>query len=211
LGFDVRNYLPIYRNIIWAVRTAGDFSWGNNKFIYYLGGTDGWLMLGSNTVVRDGVQKERYFNTSNRPASDETYVYESLAVNLRGFTQNAANGNNAVIINSEIRVPLFSTFFNRPINNSFLRNFQLLQFIDLGTAWNGKYDQWSRPDITYSTLDNPVTVVIKAPGVGPFLGSYGFGARTTLLGYFVRFDAGWQMNGFFHGSPLMHFSLGFDF
>lgn len=211
LGFDVRNYLPIYRNIIWAVRTAGDFSWGDNKFIYYLGGTDGWLMLGSNSVVRNGVTKERYFNTSNRPALDENYVYESLAVNLRGFTQNAANGNNALVINSEIRVPIFSTFFNRPINNSFLRNFQLVQFIDLGAAWSGKYDQMARPQINYSSPGNPLTVVIRAPGVGPFLGSYGFGARTTLLGYFIRFDAGWQMNGFFQDDPLMHFSLGFDF
>jgi outer membrane protein assembly factor BamA len=132
-------------------------------------------------------------------------------VNLRGFTQNAANGNNSVVINSEIRVPVFSTFLNRPVNNAFLRNFQIVQFVDLGSAWNGKYNQLSRPDITYSIPENPVTVIIKAPGVGPFLGSYGFGARTTLLGYFLRFDAGWQMNNFFKNKPLMHFSLGFDF
>ena len=212
-GFDARHYLRIYRNFIWAVRGAADVSWGDNKFIYYLGGTDGWLMLGNNDVVRNGVPKQRYFNTSNRPAPDQSYVYESLAVNLRGFTQNAANGNNAVVINSELRLPVFSTFFNRPVNNAFLRNFQLVQFIDLGTAWNGRYDKIGRPEVTYSTNDpfNPVTVVIKAPGIGPFLGSYGFGARSTLLGYFLRFDAGWQMNGFFKGTPVMHVSLGFDF
>jgi hypothetical protein len=211
VGFDVRHYLPIYRNLIWAVRTSGDFSWGNNKFIYYLGGTDGWLMLGNNNVVRDGIQKERYFNTSNRPASDQTYVYESLAVNLRGFTQNAANGNNAFVINSEIRLPVLTTLLNRPVNNSFLRNFQLIQFLDLGTAWNGKYNNFARPEVVYSETNNPLTVVIKGAGVGPFLGSYGFGARSTLLGYFVRFDAGWQMNGFFKNKPIMHVSLGFDF
>jgi hypothetical protein len=210
-GFDVRHYYPIYRNLIWAVRGAGDFSWGNNKFIYYLGGTDGWLMLGSNTVVRDGVQKERYFNTSNRPAPDQTYVYESLAVNLRGFTQNAANGNNAVVINSEIRFPVFTTLLNRPVNNSFLSNFQLVQFIDLGTAWNGKYSSFSRPQSVFTEENNPLTVIVKGPGLGPFLGSYGFGARTTLLGYFIRFDVGWQMNSFFKNKPIMHFSLGFDF
>ncbi len=213
-GFDARHYLRIYRNFIWAVRGAADVSWGDNKFIYYLGGTDGWLMLGNNDVVRNGVPKQRYFNTSNRPAPDQSYVYESLAVNLRGFTQNAANGNNALVINSELRLPVFTTFFNRPVNNAFLRNFQLVQFIDLGTAWNGRYDKIGRPEITYSDAsdpNNPVTVVIKAPGVGPFLGSYGFGARSTLLGYFLRFDAGWQMNGFFRGTPVMHVSLGFDF
>ncbi len=211
VGFDVRNYYPIYRNLTWAVRTAGDCSWGNNKFIYYLGGTDGWLMLGSNTVQRDGVQKERYFNTSNRPDPDQTYVYESLAVNLRGFTQNAANGNNAFVINSEIRLPVFTTLMKRPVNNAFLRNFQLVQFVDLGTAWNGKYDNFARPELVYSEINNPVSVIVKAAGIGPFLGSYGFGVRSTLLGYFVRFDAGWQMNGFFKNKPVMHVSLGFDF
>ena len=39
--FDARNYYPIFRNFIWAVRAAGDFSWGNQKIIYYLGGQDG--------------------------------------------------------------------------------------------------------------------------------------------------------------------------
>jgi hypothetical protein len=56
-----------------------------------------------------------------------------------------------------------------------------------------------------------LSVVIKAPGTGPFLGSYGFGARSTLLGYFLRVDAGWQMTGFFKGKPIIHFSLGYDF
>jgi hypothetical protein len=211
VGLDARHYLKIYRKIIWAVRGAADFSYGDNKLIYYLGGTDGWLMLGNNQVVRNGAIKERYFNTANRPAADGSYVYESLAVNLRGFTQNAANGNNAIVINSEVRAPVFSTFFNKPINNAFLRNFQVVQFVDLGSAWNGKYSALKRPEIVYAEQGNPVNVVIKAPGLGPFLGSYGFGARSTLLGYFVRFDAGWPMSGFFNSKPIMHVSLGLDF
>ena len=57
----------------------------------------------------------------------------------------------------------------------------------------------------------PVAVVIKAGGVGPFAGGYGFGARSTLLGYFLRFDAGWEMNGFFRGKPVLHVAMGIDF
>lgn len=212
LGFDARYYKKIYRNFIWAVRAASDISWGNNKFIYYLGGTDGWLMLGNNTKVKkDGSTAMRYFNSNNLPANDATYVYESLAVNMRGFLQNSANGNNAVVINSEFRLPVLPTIFNKPVNNAFLRNFQLVQFFDFGTAWNGKYSKIGRPEITYSEPGNPLTVVVKAPGIGPFLGSYGFGARSTLLGYFVRFDAGWPMSGFFNGKPVMNVSLGLDF
>ncbi|MBL7744121.1 MAG: hypothetical protein JNN00_11650, partial [Chitinophagaceae bacterium] len=88
-GFDGRHYLPIYRNLIWAVRAAGDFSWGNQKVIYYLGGVDNWF--------------SPKFNDANTPDPDNDYTYQTLAVNLRGFPQNVSNGNNAVVLNSEVR------------------------------------------------------------------------------------------------------------
>lgn len=205
-GFDARHYLRIYRNVIWAVRSAADFSWGSQKIIYYLGGVDNWLMFGNNQ--RDN-GSYKYFDPSNTPDPDVEYAYQSLAVNLRGFKQNVANGNNAFVINSEVRVPVFTTLFNKPINNAFLRNFQLVQFADLGTAWNGAYDKWERPSVTYSAA--PLSVKVKAGGIGPFAGGYGFGARSTLLGYFLRFDAAWQMNGFFRGKPQYYFAMGLDF
>jgi hypothetical protein len=205
-GVDARYYYPIYRNFIWAGRAAADFSWGSQKTIYYLGGVDGWLMLGSN-VKADG--SDRYFNSSNRPSNDNSYAFQSLAQNLRGFTQNVANGNNAVVFNSEFRLPVFTTLFNRPINNAFVRNFQLTQFIDIGTAWNGAYNKLSRPSVTYGSP--PVQIQTQVGGVGPFAGGYGFGARSVLLGYFLKFDAGWPMNGFFKGKPVLYLSLGLDF
>jgi hypothetical protein len=130
---------------------------------------------------------------------------------MRGFIQNVANGNNSLVLNSEFRLPVFSTLFNKPINNAFLRNFQLTQFFDLGTAWNGKYNGIRRPTVVYSEAGNPVTIREKAGGIGPLAGGYGFGARSTLLGHFVKFDAGWQMNGLFRGSPTLYLSLGLDF
>ena len=53
LGFDARHYYKIYRNFIWATRVAGDFSFGDAKLIYYLGGVDGWI--------------SPKFNASNQP------------------------------------------------------------------------------------------------------------------------------------------------
>ena len=113
-------------------------TWGNQKVIYYLGGVDGWLKLreNENIDVNTGTHSYRYFNPSPAPDPDADYAYQALAVNLRGFKQNVANGNNNLIINSEIRMPVFTTLFNRPINNAFVRNFQLVQFVDLGTACN---------------------------------------------------------------------------
>jgi hypothetical protein len=205
-GFDIRHYLPIYRNVVWAVRGAGDFSWGSQKVIYYLGGTDGWLMFAQNQKDNG---EYRYFDPSNKPDPDIDYAYQSLAVNVRGFKQNIANGNNAIVINSEVRMPVFTTLMNKPINNAFIRNFQLIQFFDFGTAWNGQFDKIERPSVTYGT--QPLTVKVKAGGIGPFAGGYGFGARSTLLGYFLRFDCAWQLNGFFQGKPMTYVSMGMDF
>lgn len=193
-GFDARHYLKIYRNFIWATRAAADFSWGNQKIIYYLGGVDGWF--------------SPKFN-NNPPAQDQSYAFQSLAVNMRGYNQNIANGNNAFVINSELRLPVFATLLNKPINNAFIRNFQLVQFLDLGTAWNGKYNGIKRPSEYYA--GNPVSVKIDAGGLGPFAGGYGFGARSNLLGYFMKIDAGWPMKGVFRGSPIWYFALGLDF
>jgi hypothetical protein len=206
-GFDGRYYYPIYQNFIWAGRIAGDFSWGNQKFIYYLGGVDGWLMFGNNT--KPGSTKERYFNSSNTPAADNNYAFQSLAVNMRGYIQNASNGNNAIVLNSEFRMPVLSTLFDKTVSNPFFRDLQLTQFIDLGTAWNGNYKNIKRPETTYT--QGPVSIKVKNNGVGPFLGGYGFGARSTLFGYFVKYDVGWPMTGFFFGKPVMYVSLGLDF
>ncbi|HVU53749.1 MAG TPA: hypothetical protein VHD83_01785 [Puia sp.] len=201
-GFDLRHYLPIYRNFIWAVRAAGDFSFGNQRVVYYLGGTDGWLFPKANNAPL--------------PDPNQPFAFQSLAVNLRGFKQNVANGNNAVVINSEFRLPLFATLFNKPINNAFLRNFQVVQFFDIGSAWNGSPKNISRPTLTIPSDDpnlgpGTLNVKLRAGGIGPFAGGYGFGARSTLLGYFLRFDAGWQMNTFFGGKPVLNVSMGVDF
>ncbi len=199
LGFDYRHYYKIYRNFIWAGRAAGDFSWGNQKIIYYLGGVDGWIAP--------------KFNSGNTPAPDQSYAFQSLAVNMRGYQQNIANGNNAIVLNSEFRLPVFTTFFNQPINNAFLRNFQVVQFFDLGTAWNGKFNGIQRPTMYYGTQSssNPLIVKVDAGGLGPFAAGYGFGVRSTLLGYFIKLDAGWPMKGVFKGSPVWYFALGLDF
>ncbi|MBI3884033.1 MAG: hypothetical protein HY305_07475, partial [Sphingobacteriales bacterium] len=200
-------YYPIYRNFIWAARASGNFSWGEEKTVYYLGGIDNWMILGANDPTNTGEYK--YFNSSNVPSSSQNYAFQALAINLRGNIQNTGNGNNALVFNSEFRLPVFTTLLSRPINNIFLRNFQLTQFVDLGTAWEGSIEAIKRPTVR-SGLP-PVQVVIQPRGVGPFVGGYGFGARSSIFGYFLKVDAGWSMNGFFKGNPIVYISMGVDF
>lgn len=195
-GFDARYYLPIYKNFIWATRVAGDFSWGNEKVLYYLGGVDNWLF-------------PKYNN--NTPIShNASYAYQTLSENLRGYDQNVKNGNNVVLINTELRLPVFATFIDQPINSNFIRNFMITSFMDLGSAWNGSIT--SLQGNSYQTYSNPpVTVQIKNGNLGPFVGGYGFGARTTIAGYFLRLDTAWPMSGFFQGKPKWYLALGVDF
>jgi hypothetical protein len=78
-----------------------------------------------------------------------------------------------------------------------------VQFFDLGTAWNGKYNGITRPGEYYT--NGIVSVRIDAGGLGPFAGGYGFGMRSTLLGYFLRVDAGWPMKGVFKRTTRLVF------
>ena len=71
------------------------------------------------------------------------------------------------------------------------------------------FDKLERPNVVYSSP--PISVKVKAGGIGPFAGGYGFGARTTILGYFIRADAGWEMKGVFRGKPMWYFAMGLDF
>lgn len=210
-GFDARHYLPLYKNFTWCVRAAGDLSYGDAYMMYYLGGVDGWVSPKA--------------NSEPTPSSNYNYLYQTLAVNMRGYNQNLANGHNAIVINSELRLPVFTTFIKKPINNAFIRNFQLVQFIDLGTAWNGGPNKIARPTQFFTPFElrdpvtgeigpdftNPTVIKLKPGGIGPFAGGYGFGVRSTLLGYFVKLDAAWPMNLFFQGKPILYLALGFDF
>jgi len=196
MGIDVRHYEKIYRNFIWATRFSADLSWGTRKLLYYLGGVDNWLNPKINT---------------NTPVDlSANYGFQTLAVNMRGYKQNAKNGNNVMLFNTELRLPVFATFIEKPINSAFLRNFQLTSFIDLGTAWN-KTLNFKDANYTYYNGSDGVTVKIKEGFLGPFVGGYGFGARTTIAGYFLRVDAGWPMIAFFRGSPIWYFGMGVDF
>jgi hypothetical protein len=195
-GFDARYYLPIYKNFIWATRVAGNFSWGNRKVLYYLGGVDNWLF-------------PKYNN--NTPINyNANYAYQTLAENLRGYDQNIKNGNNVLLMNTELRLPVFATFIDQPIGSDFIRNFMLTSFMDMGTAWNGSITGLNGN--SYQTYSNPpVTVQVKNSSLGPFVGGYGFGARTTIAGYFLRLDTAWPMTGFFQGKPTWYLALGVDF
>ena len=131
---------------------------------------------------------------------------------MRGFQQNIRNGNNFVVLNSELRFPLFSYFMDRPINLQFIRDFQIVAFGDLGTAWTG-WNPYAPTNslfnhyITDGNLDISVTEMKE-----PIVGGLGVGLRTTIFGYFVRGDVAWGIeDGHIAKKPRFYLSFNLDF
>lgn len=197
LGFDLRHYQRLHRNFIWANRVAASTSFGKNKLIYYMGGVDNWL-----------VPK---FNRETPIDFARNYAYQTLATNMRGFHQNIRNGTNFVVLNSEFRFPVFSYFFHNPISSAFVRNFQLLAFGDAGTAWAGlnPYDP-SNVLFTHYIKNGPFNVSVEQQKE-PLVGGLGLGARTTILGYFVRADIAWGIEDGRFNKPVFYLSFNLDF
>lgn len=197
IGLDYRNYLPLYKTLIWANRIAANSSLGASKVLYVLGGVDNWI-------------RPQYDNQLAPPAN-ENFVFQGVGTNLRGFWQNARNGSNYVLINSELRFPFVSVISRSPISNEFLRSLTVVGFTDVGTAWSGK-DPFS--------LDNPFNVtrfengpvrVTVVTNKNPIVMGYGFGFRARVFGYFIRADRGWGLDDGQILRPVWYFSLSLDF
>jgi len=200
VGLDLRHSQKISREIIWVNRLAASSSFGFEKLIYYLGSVDDWIPIG----------QEQFINQDDIDFS-VNYRYHALAANMRGFPQNIRRGTNFAVINSELRIPVFKYFIRRPIRSQFIRNFQIIGFTDVGSAWNG-FDPWSKENRINKDVitDGPITVTVFK-NIDPIVAGYGFGMRTTLLGYFLRFDWAWGVeDGVSKDKPIFYFSLSLD-
>ncbi len=203
-GADFRIYQPIHRNIIFAGRVAGSASYGSGKLIYYLGGVDNWINFS---------QEVPTFDQTVNVDQTENYIFQAVATNMRGFVQNARNGNKFVLTNAEIRFPIIRYFVNRPMQSEFLNNFQIVGFADAGTAWSG-VSPWDKSD-AYNTeivggKGNPVKIIIDKRR-SPIVVGYGFGLRSKILGYFMRFDWAWGIDNNVILPQVFYFSLSLDF
>ena len=132
--------------------------------------------------------------------------------------QNIRNGNNFFVINNEIRWPIFSYFIKRPIQNDFIKNFQLIGFSDIGMAWYG-LDPYGNSNATTtffvpappSTNLSPVSVMITKQNE-PLIAGFGMGARAKILGYFLRLDyARGIENRAILPDGIWYISMGLDF
>ncbi len=202
LGGDFRLYKQIHRTLIFASRIGAGTSFGKSKLLYYLGGVDNWFSISPD---------KQMFDKNININREENYVYQAVATNMRGFIQNARNGNSFCVMNNEIRFPVIRYLANRPLNSDFLNTFQVVGFMDLGAAWSGKspYDSKNKY-LTEEVKSGPVTVVIEK-NRSPVLLGYGFGLRSRIFGYFIRLDWAWGVDNYYVHDRVFYFSLNLDF
>jgi hypothetical protein len=203
IGADFRHYTRIHRSLIWANRIAGSTSFGRSPLIYYLGSVDNWINFNQSKVPT--------FDQSVAIDYSRNYAYQALATNVRGFSQNIRNGSNFLVINTELRWPIFRYLAGHPLSSGFLNNFQMVGFADVGAAWSGlnpfdNENAWN----TEIIQNGPMTITIDA-NRGPIVAGYGFGARAQLLGYFIRLDWAWGVENMKVQQYMFYLSLSLDF
>ena len=183
---------------IFAVRAAGATTFGSEKILYFLGGTD-------QTIIPR-------FNENIPLPAGENFAYQTLAPNVRGFDFGIRNGNSFALVNAEIRIPVFKYLYGRPIRSNFLRNFQVVGFADAGTAWQGVSPFNRENPLNTIELESPPTIRIKVNYFrDPIVMGYGVGLRTMLFGYFLRVDYGWGIETKQILRPKFHLAMGMDF
>ncbi|GGB88896.1 hypothetical protein [Dyadobacter sediminis] len=205
VSIDFRHYQKIHRDLIFAVRAAASHSGGKAPKQNILGGMENWL--GNKKETRTGE------NPLNFQQDNRDIFFADFATNLRGFNLNRLSGTSYMLLNAELRIPLVKYLYRGAITSSFLRNFQIVGFGDIGTAWTGKGP--------FSENNSLNTQIIGGEGdpfratvtnfKNPYLMGYGVGARTTLFGFYAKFDYAWGVDNGYTNKPIPYVTLGYDF
>ncbi len=202
IGFDARHYIPVFRKAVLALRGTGAASFGSHKMLYYLGGMENWILS--------------QFDNRVRIPEDVNYSYVAIAPHLRGFDHNIRNGGSYLLSNIEFRLPVFTMLFGNKIKNGFIRNFQMTGFFDAGLAWHGfspfsDINPLNEDQIVTTSSQDDILVLNITYFRDPLAYGFGWGARSTFLGYYVKFDYAYGIETGIIQSPKWYISLGFDF
>ncbi|AII51455.1 PD40 domain-containing protein [Hymenobacter sp. APR13] len=202
---DLRHYQKIHRQIIWANRASYGQFFGQNKQQFRLGGMDNWLNY--------NYEGDQLLPSTYSTAEPSDIFYQQFVTNLRGFNYSKRVGPRYVLFNSELRVPIVQYLSNKPIYSGFFRNLQLTAFGDAGTAYSGNNpfneNNSFNTQVVGGTGNAFTATVINFRN--PMLIGYGFGMRTTLLGFYGKADLAWGQEDYVQKGPKLYLTLGYDF
>lgn len=183
---DYRSYAPITKDFIFAYRFSGGLSVGQNRQLFFLGGTEGWLNY-------------RFQNDDIPIVNVEDFAFFTTVLPLRGYNYNVKNGSYFGIANMEFRFPLVKYLIFGALPLGFA-NILGTVFIDMGSAWTDS-NKWKA--FGKDQGGNTVTQDL--------LMSTGLGTRLALFGLPLRIDVAWQFHVSGFSEPYYLFSLGADF
>ncbi len=210
LYMDLRNYLSIHKNIILASRVFMGSFVGNNPQNYIVGGMDNWLF---NQFYVPPTNRPEESPVRNPDGVENSNILFADFVDLRGYLLDEIRGRNVMTFSTELRIPLFSYLSRGNITSNFVKNFQLVAFYDLGSAWDTSAP-WER-------INDQNTEVISTPGSpfritinnfnNPWLQSFGGGLRTVLLNNYVKFDVAKPIRNYQGDELKFYVTLGHNF
>ncbi len=150
----------------------------------------------------------------NRYDTSVNYTYQTLATNMRGFTQNIRNGTNFFVFNSELRFQIIQCFAQKPLRSEFLRSLQFVLFGDAGTAWVGLHPYLEQNALFTRTINmegSNIKITLKKQ-TEPIVGGVGIGLRFQLLSYFIRLDYAWGIENYkIANDGVFYLSFNVDF
>ncbi|TAH21160.1 MAG: translocation protein TolB [Cytophagales bacterium] len=208
LSVDGRFYKPLGKTFLFAARaTYGQFG-GSSPKSYRLGGMNNWVFNQSEPIATNNP----LYSDPNDPRKDLTdLLFTQYIGSMRGFNWNKLSGNNFVLFNAELRMPLLKYFYKSSITSNFFRNLQFVLFTDVGAAWTG-VSPFNRDNALNTVEINKTPFLIKVSNFkNPFLIGYGAGIRTLLLGYYAKLDVGWGLEDETTRPATVYFTLGYDF
>lgn len=205
LRVDLRHYQKIHREFTLAGRLFYGKSMGPNSQQYLIGGMQNWVFQSfEDQGQEDPLKVSNSLDNSN-------LLFTEFVTNLRGFDYNQMYGTDALVFNAELRLPVFRYFSSAPISSAFLRNFQIIGFYDLGTAWTGS-PPFTRENSAFTKKYVTSNFTAELSNYqNPWLASYGMGLRTVLLGYYLKLDVAKPIRDFEVGDTRIYLTLGLDF
>jgi len=198
VGFDARHYIPLLYRSVLALRGAGAFSFGSKKMLYYLGGMENWVLP--------------RFDSSIPERQDADFAYKANIGQMRGFDNNIRNGSSYLLSNVEVRIPFMQYILGKSKGSAFFRNMQLTGFLDAGMAWHGLTPYSPENPLNKINIESPPIIRLEIEYFrDPLVMGMGYGFRTQILGYFIKFDYGWGIETRKIQEPKFYISFGTDF
>lgn len=207
---DLRHYLRFGKGVILAGRISGGHSFGSSPKQTIMGGMDNWLECQYEN--RDG-DKNNPFTSKLASGDNKDIFFLDYATPLRGFNVNKLSGVSHLAMNIELRLPVAKYLYEGPVYSNFFKNLLFTTFTDIGTAWTGvgpfsRKNDFNTREVGGGTSSFRATVTDFR---NPFLVGYGVGVRTTLLGYYIKYDIGWGWENQEVKKPISYVTLGYDF